>query len=148
MPLQLQLFQQVHQMNHHPNLPKKAMLMSSMMTINVFTFLKQCLQDFLKKCNNSDGGSDDKKKNQPSKAQLKVAENFFLYFKYWTENNTSRAVQWIKAQNLFINCLSATINCRGFGNISCGGIRESCHPVHQYACEFELPAAKSFAEPK
>jgi hypothetical protein len=52
-----------------------------MITINVFTFLKRCLQDFLKKCNNSDGGSDDKKKNQPSKAQLKVAENFFLYFK-------------------------------------------------------------------
>ena len=47
----------------------------------MFTFLEQCLQDFPKKGNNSDGGSDDKKKNQLSKDQLKVAENFFLYFK-------------------------------------------------------------------
>jgi hypothetical protein len=68
-------------MIRHPNLLKKAMLMSSMMIINVFTFLRQCLQDFLKKGNNSDGDSGDKKKNQPSKAQLKVAGEFFHYYK-------------------------------------------------------------------
>ena len=34
-----------------------------------------------KKGNNNDGGSGEKKKNQPSKAQLKVAEEFFRYYK-------------------------------------------------------------------
>jgi hypothetical protein len=104
--LQLQLFQQVHQMIRHPNLLKKAMLISSMMIINVFTFLKQCLQDFLKKGNNSDGNSGVKKINQPSKAQLKVAGELFRDYKLLrTKNNTSQAVQWIKIQNLFINLL-------------------------------------------
>jgi hypothetical protein len=51
------------------------------MIINVFTFLKQCLQHFLKKGNNNDGDSGEKKKNQPSKAQLKVAKEFYPYFK-------------------------------------------------------------------
>jgi hypothetical protein len=57
------------------------MLMSSMMIINVLTFLRQCLQDFLKKGNNSDGDSGDMKNNEPSKAQLKVAGEFFCYYK-------------------------------------------------------------------
>lgn len=34
-----------------------------------------------RKGNNSDGDSGDRKKNQPSKAQLKVAEEFFPYYK-------------------------------------------------------------------
>ena len=34
-----------------------------------------------KKGNNNDGGSGEKKKNQPSKGQLKVAEEFFRYYK-------------------------------------------------------------------
>jgi hypothetical protein len=44
-----------------------------------------------------------RRKINRARLSLKWQKTFFSILSYWTENNTSQAVQWIKAQNLFIN---------------------------------------------
>ena len=40
-----------------------------------------------------------------ARLSLKWLKSSFAITSYWTENNTRRAVQWIKVRNLFINSL-------------------------------------------
>jgi hypothetical protein len=46
-----------------------------------------------------------RRKINRARLSLKWQKTSFSILSYWTENDTSRAVQWIKAQNLFINLL-------------------------------------------
>jgi hypothetical protein len=59
-----------------------------------------------KKGNNNDGGIVVKRRKiNQARPSLKWLKSSFAITSYWTENNTRRAVQWIKVRNLFINLL-------------------------------------------